>query len=80
MNPGDMQKLRQEVIRNAVAEPPIQDVPYIKDQRKMKKDMTKEQIQTEAAKHYLVGSASYYAFIIGADWVLDNNEQTQNQR
>jgi hypothetical protein len=30
MNPGDMQKLRQEVIRNAVVEPPIQDVPYIK--------------------------------------------------
>ena len=30
MNPGDMQKLRQEVIRNAVVEPPIHDVPYIK--------------------------------------------------
>ena len=29
MNPGDMQKLRQEVIRNAVAEPPIEDSPYI---------------------------------------------------
>jgi len=29
MNPGDMQKLRQEVIRNAVFEPPIPDVPYI---------------------------------------------------
>ena len=29
MNPGDMQKLRQEVIRNAVVEPPIEDSPYI---------------------------------------------------
>ena len=38
----------------------------------------KEQIQAEAAKYYLVGSASYYAFIIGAEWVLDNNGQTQD--
>ncbi len=32
MNPGDMQKLRQEVIRKAVGdvEPPIPDAPYIK--------------------------------------------------
>jgi hypothetical protein len=29
MNPGDMQKLRQEVIRSAVIEPPIEDSPYI---------------------------------------------------
>ena len=29
MNPGDMQKLRQEVIQDAVVEPPIPDVPYI---------------------------------------------------
>lgn len=29
MNPGDMQKLRQEVIRNAVVEPPIEESPYI---------------------------------------------------
>ena len=29
MNPGDMQKLRQEVIRKAVVEPPIEDSPYI---------------------------------------------------
>jgi hypothetical protein len=30
MNPGDMQKLRQEVIRKAVGEiPPIPNVPYI---------------------------------------------------
>lgn len=37
----------------------------------------KEQIQAEAAKHYLVGSASYYAFIIGAEWVLNNNNSEQ---
>ena len=29
MNPGDMRKLRQEVIRKAVVEPPIEDSPYI---------------------------------------------------
>lgn len=32
--------------------------------------MTKEQIETEAAKRYLKGSASYYAFIYGAEWAL----------
>ena len=30
MNQGDMQKLRQEVIQDAVVEPPIPDAPYIK--------------------------------------------------
>lgn len=34
--------------------------------------MTKEQIEQEAEKHYLKGSASYYAFIIGAEYVLNN--------
>lgn len=29
MKPGDMQKLRQEVIRKAIGEPPIPDAPYI---------------------------------------------------
>ena len=39
--------------------------------------MTKEQIQAEAAKRYLVGSASYYAFIIGAEWVLKEREENE---
>lgn len=32
--------------------------------------MTKEQIEQEAEKHYLKGSASYYAFVFGAEWTL----------
>lgn len=42
--------------------------------------MTKEQIEQEAEKHYLKGSASYYAFIIGAEYVLESYEQKKGQR
>lgn len=37
--------------------------------------MTKEQIETEAAKRYIKGSASYHAFIFGAEWVLTNEQE-----
>ncbi len=37
----------------------------------------KEQIRAEASKHYLVGSASYYAFIIGAEWVLKEGGENE---
>lgn len=37
MNPGDMQKLRNEVIRNAVCEPAI-DTPYIEVMFRKEKD------------------------------------------
>lgn len=40
--------------------------------------MDREQIEQEAAKRYLVGSASYYAFIYGAEWVLNAHEQTED--
>lgn len=33
--------------------------------------MDREQIEQEAAKRYLKGSASYYAFIYGVEWVLN---------
>ena len=36
--------------------------------------MTKEQIETEAAKRYIKGSASYHAFIFGAEWVLNEKD------
>ncbi len=36
--------------------------------------MTREQIEQEASKHYLKGSASHVAFCIGAEWALNNNE------
>jgi hypothetical protein len=42
--------------------------------------MTKEQIETEAQRRYLKGSASYYAFIIGAEYVLDNETDNQDNR
>ena len=32
--------------------------------------MTQEQIKQEAAKRYLEGSASYFAFIYGAEWAI----------
>lgn len=32
--------------------------------------MSKEQIEAEAQRHYLKGSASYHAFIYGAEFVL----------
>lgn len=38
---------------------------------KRRNKMTKEQIETEAAKRYIKGSASYHAFIFGAEWVLE---------
>lgn len=37
--------------------------------------ITKEQVEKEAAKHYLKGHASYYAFIRGAEYVLTTKEQ-----
>lgn len=38
--------------------------------------MTREQIEEEAKRRYIVGSASYVAFILGAEYVLndENNE------
>ena len=33
-------------------------------------EMSKEQIEQEAAKRYIKGSASYYAFIYGAEYVM----------
>lgn len=33
--------------------------------------INKQQIEQEAEKHYLKGSASYHAFIIGAEWALE---------
>lgn len=41
--------------------------------------MTKEQIEQEAARRYLKGSASYYAFIYGAKWVLKGNDNEQKE-
>lgn len=41
--------------------------------------MTKEQIEQEAEKHYLKGSASYHAFVIGAEWVLKGNNNEQKE-
>lgn len=41
--------------------------------------MTPEQIKQEAAKRYLEGSASYYAFIYGAEWVLKSNNDEQKE-
>lgn len=37
--------------------------------------LTKEQIETEAAKRYIKGTASYHAFIFGAEWVLDQDKK-----
>ena len=36
--------------------------------------MTKKQIETEAVKRYIKGSASYHAFIFGAEWVLNEKD------
>lgn len=36
--------------------------------------MTQEQIKQEAAKRYLEGSASYFAFIYGAEWILNQDK------
>lgn len=41
--------------------------------------MTKEQIETEAAKRYIKGTASYHAFIYGAEWALKNNDNEQKE-
>ena len=37
--------------------------------------MSKKRIEQEAAKRYLKGSASYYAFIYGAEWVLNQDKE-----
>lgn len=37
----------------------------------------KQQIEQEAEKHYLKGSASYHAFVIGAEYVLESYEQKE---
>ena len=37
--------------------------------------MTKEQIKQEAAKRYIKGTASYHAFIFGAEWVLNQDKK-----
>ncbi len=33
--------------------------------------MTKEQIEQEASRHYIKGSASHVAFCLGAEYVLN---------
>lgn len=42
--------------------------------------MTKEQIETEAAKRYIKGTASYHAFIFGAEWVLNDEHDEMQSR
>lgn len=39
--------------------------------------MSKEQIEQEAQRRYLKGSASYHAFIYGAEWVLKEGEENE---
>lgn len=39
----------------------------------------KQQIEQEAEKHYIKGSASYYAFIYGAEWALKGNDNEQKE-
>lgn len=44
-----------------------------------KKKMTPEQIKQEAAKRYIKGSASYFAFIYGAEYVLEHKDNGKEQ-
>lgn len=46
---------------------------------KKKKKMTSEQIKQEAAKRYIEGSASYFAFIYGTEYVLEHKDNEQNK-
>ena len=41
--------------------------------------MTREQIESEAAKRYIKGTASYYAFIYGAEYTLKDNDNVQKE-
>lgn len=42
-------------------------------------DEQKQQIEQEAGKRYIKGSASYYAFIYGAEYVLEHKDNEQNK-
>lgn len=41
--------------------------------------MTDEQLKQEAAKRYIKGTASYFAFIYGAEYVLEHEDNEQNK-
>ena len=42
--------------------------------------MTREQIEQEASKHYLKGSASHVAFCSGAEWALNNKKDGRREK
>lgn len=42
--------------------------------------MTKQQIEQEAQRRYLKGSASYHAFVFGAEYVLNNETDNKDNR